>query len=254
MRDDTGIAEFEAPAEAVSGLARKPVLIIMHGIDSSPGRIGHLLRRKGYRLDCRKPRFGCTLPETLDEHAGVVIFGGPMSANDDEDFIKSEIGWIGVPLKEQKPYLGVCLGAQMLAKHLGARVERHQEEMVEIGYYDVRPTARGALIGDWPRQVYHWHREGFELASGTSLLAEGDAFPHQAYTYGPGAAGVQFHPEITYALVNRWTTDVSHRLGLKNAQSREQHLDGHVVHTRAVGTWLDRFLELWLSRSLPAAG
>ena len=66
-----------------------------------------------------------------------------MSANDPEPWIASEIDWIGVPLKERKPFLGVCLGAQMLAKHLGGTVGGHAEERVEIGYYPIYPVNGG---------------------------------------------------------------------------------------------------------------
>ena len=62
----------------------------------------------------RRPRFGDALPATMHEHAGAVIFGGPMSANDADDFIRREIDWIAVPLRDEKPFLGICLGAQML--------------------------------------------------------------------------------------------------------------------------------------------
>jgi GMP synthase (glutamine-hydrolysing) len=101
---------------------RAPVLIVLHGELSTPGRIAIQLRNHDYPLDVRRPRFGDDLPKTLDEHSGVVIFGGPQSANDDDEIVRREIDWIGVPLKEGKPFLGICLGAQMLAKRLGARV------------------------------------------------------------------------------------------------------------------------------------
>src|SRR6266568_2572932 len=93
---------------------RKPVLIVLHQEHSTPGRIGRLLREFGAPLDIRRPRFGDELPKTLANHSGAVIFGGPMSANDEEDWIKREIDWIGVPLRENKPFLGICLGAQLL--------------------------------------------------------------------------------------------------------------------------------------------
>ena len=83
-----------------------PVLIVLHQETSTPGRVGNALRALGHRLDIRRPRFGDSLPETLDDHAGAVIFGGPQSANDREDFVRREIDWIGVPLSEQKPFLG----------------------------------------------------------------------------------------------------------------------------------------------------
>ena len=104
-----------------------PVLIVLHQETSTPGRVGNALRALGYPLDIRRPRFGETLPETLEGHAGAVIFGGPMSANDPDDFVRQEIDWISVPLREQRPFLGICLGAQMLARQLGARVAPHPE-------------------------------------------------------------------------------------------------------------------------------
>ena len=99
-----------------------PVLIVLHQEHSTPGRVGNALEIRGFTLDIRRPRFDEPLPETLENHAGAVIFGGPQSANDKEDFIRCEIDWLGVPLKEKKPFLGICLGAQMLARQLGAKV------------------------------------------------------------------------------------------------------------------------------------
>jgi GMP synthase (glutamine-hydrolysing) len=86
------------------------VLIVLHQEHSTPGRIGRLLVEQGFDLDIRRPRFDDPLPRTMDEHAGVVIFGGPMSANDPDEWMKRETDWIGVPLAEKKPFLGVCLG------------------------------------------------------------------------------------------------------------------------------------------------
>ena len=88
---------------------KRPVLIVLHGEQSQPGRVGNALRKLGFALDIRRPRFGECLPTTMDDHSGVVIFGGPMSANDSDDYIKREIDWIGVPLREQRPFFGVCL-------------------------------------------------------------------------------------------------------------------------------------------------
>src|SRR5215471_1010557 len=118
-----------------------PVLLILHQEHSSPGRVGQMLVKLGYPLDIRRPRFGDPLPKTMADHAGAVIFGGPQSANDPDDFIKAEIDFIGVPLREEKPFLGICLGAQMLARYLGERVAPHPEGKAEIGYYPIRPTA-----------------------------------------------------------------------------------------------------------------
>ncbi|MEO0619682.1 MAG: hypothetical protein AAFZ01_10445, partial [Pseudomonadota bacterium] len=85
---------------------RLPALIILHQEKSTPGRIGHWLRTNGFPLDIRRPRFGDPLPTTLADHSCAVIFGGPMSANDPDDFIRLETDWIDVPLREKKPFPG----------------------------------------------------------------------------------------------------------------------------------------------------
>src|ERR1700712_1887380 len=126
--------------------AKRPILMVLHQEHSTPGRVGRLLAERGYPLDLRRPRFGDPLPKTLADHAGAVIFGGPMSANDNDDFVLREIDWVGVALKEEKPFLGLCLGAQMLARHLGARVYPHADGRAEIGYYPLVPTTEGAAM------------------------------------------------------------------------------------------------------------
>ena len=132
----------------------KPVLIVLHQETSTPGRVGNALRALGHPLDIRRPRFGDPLPEALGQHAGAVIFGGPMSANDPDDYVRREIDWIEIPLREQRPFLGICLGAQMLAKQLGAQVAPHHEGRVEVGYYPIRPTEAGhTLCPDWPASI-----------------------------------------------------------------------------------------------------
>ena len=128
--------------------ATGPILAVRHGEQSTPGRLRQLLAERGYSLDIRRPCFGDPLPDTLDQHAAAIVFGGSMGANDPDAFIRREIDWIGVPLKEGKPFLGICLGAQMFARHLGHRVYRHPQDRVEVGYYAIEPTAEGhALAG-----------------------------------------------------------------------------------------------------------
>jgi GMP synthase (glutamine-hydrolysing) len=201
---------------------RPPVLIVLHGELSTPGRIAIQLRNRDIPLDVRRPRFGDDLPKTLDRHSGVVIFGGPQSANDDDEIVKREIDWIGVPLKENKPFLGICLGAQMLAKRLGARVYKHPDGHAEVGYYPIRPTAEGRTVcKDWPDHVYQWHREGFDLPDRATMLAEGDSFPVQAFSYGGTAYALQFHMDVTHATMCRWTTRGHERMTLPNAKPRE---------------------------------
>jgi GMP synthase (glutamine-hydrolysing) len=225
-----------------------PVLIVLHQETSTPGRVGNALRALGHGLDIRRPRFGDSLPETLEQHAGAVIFGGPMSANDPDDYVRREIDWIAVPLAEQRPLLGICLGAQMLAMHLGARVAPHPEGRVQIGYYPIRPTAAGrAVCRNWPDHVYHWHGEGFELAAGAELLAEGSDFPVQAFRYDH-AFGLQFHPDVTYAMMHCWTTRDYAEMESPGALPRHRHFADRAVHDVTERAWLGEFLDGWLAR------
>ena len=194
---------------------------------------------------CR-PCIGDPLPQTLDEFAGVVIFGGPMSANDDIDFIKQEIDWISVPLRENVPFLGICLGAQMLVKHLGGHVTKNPENFHEIGYYPIKATQAGKTLLDWPAQVYQWHSEGFSLPEDAVLLASGDKFTNQAFKYGDHAYGVQFHAEVTHWMMNRWTTKAAHKLVFHGAQSRETHFANRAIYDPEIRQWFEKFLRIWL--------
>jgi GMP synthase (glutamine-hydrolysing) len=227
----------------------RPILIVLHQETSTPGRIGHALRQRGYGLDVRRPRFSDPLPETMAAHTGAIIFGGPMSANDTTDFIRREIDWLRVPLKEKKPFLGICLGAQMLAHHLGSRVYRHPDGHAEVGYYPIRPTDVGRTVCDpWPEQVYQWHREGFDLPLGADLLAEGDSFPVQAFRYDGAAFALQFHPDVTHAMMCRWTTRGHERTLLPNAKPRVAHFADRAVYDPAGRAWLAAFLNHWLGQ------
>jgi len=230
----------------------KPVLIILHQEHSTPGRIGRLLTQRGLELDIRRPRFGDPFPETMEEHLGVVIFGGPMSANDEDEYVRKEIEWTQIPLREEKPFMGICLGAQVLARALGARVDFHPQGLVEVGYYPLHATEEGKKLMDWPDHVYQWHREGFDLPSGAVLLAEGDCFKNQAFRYGKAAFALQFHSELTHHMMCRWTTRGAARLELPNAQPRDQHFDGRMVHDMKTRAWLDKFLDLWTGLGVPA--
>ena len=242
------LPDRRALAVPSSAEALLPVLVVLHQETSTPGRVGNALRALGHTLDIRRPRFGDPLPETLDLHAGAVIFGGPMSANDPDEYVRREIDWIEIPLREQRPFLGICLGAQMLAKQLGAPVAPHAEGRTQIGYYPIRPTAAGhAICPNWPDHVYHWHREGFLLPDGAELLAEGDDFPVQAFQSGH-AFGFQFHPDVTYAMMHRWTTRGCERMDSPGAQAAHLHFASRAMHDVAERAWLKQFIDGWLKR------
>jgi len=227
---------------------KRPVLIVLHQERSSPGRVGQLLLEKGLNLDIRRPVLGDPLPSTLDGHSGAVVFGGPMSANDDDDYVRREIDWLAVPLSENRPFLGICLGAQMLVRHLGGIVAPHDEGFTEIGWYPLRATDKGRALLDWPDMVYQFHREGFDLPHGADLLASSQHYPNQAFRYGDNAWGIQFHGELTRAMMHRWVVHGAHRFELPGAQMGKAHLDGRLQHDGPLRAWMDNFLSLIFQR------
>jgi GMP synthase (glutamine-hydrolysing) len=242
----------------MASVARRPtVLIVLHQEHSTPGRIGAILKAMGARLDIRRPSLDEPLPAKLADHDGVVVFGGPMGVNDTLDWVKREIDWFKTPLAEDKPLLGLCLGAQMLARALGARVFSYEDKRSEIGYYAIEPTPAADRLCPvrFPRSVYQWHSDGFDLPEGAELLAAGGAhFPNQAYRHGRQAVGLQFHPEVTYHMMCRWTHRGAERLTRPGARSRPEHLGGWFQHDGRVAAWLEAFLPAWLEGRLAEPG
>ena len=221
---------------------RERVLVVLHQERSSAVRVGHQLIEEGFDLDIRRPPLGDELPETLEPHAGAVVFGGPMSANDEDEFVRRETEGLKVPLKENRPLLGICLGAQMLVNHLVGKVEGHGDGLVEIGWYPIKPTEEGEALMQWPEMVYQFHREGFSLPKDATLLATAEAYPNQAFRYGENAWGIQFHAELTQLMMQRWVVHGAHRFELPGAQPGRDHLGGRLIWDMHLKRWLHEFL------------
>jgi len=171
------------------------------------GHIQPVLESRGVRVECVDLyREGELLPDAASA-AGLIFMGGPMSANDGLPFLDREIGLLSQALERRQPVLGVCLGAQLLARAAGARVYRNPAS--EIGWYDIHRTPAGAadpLIGELaPRQrVFHWHSETFDLPPAAQWLAWSEACRNQAFRLGSNAYGLQFHLEVTPEMISDW--------------------------------------------------
>jgi GMP synthase (glutamine-hydrolysing) len=230
-------------------MARR-VLIVVHQERSTPGRVGELLEARGCTLERCCPNLGDPLPGDLSPYRAAIVFGGPQSANDDHlPGIRAELEWLErAALPAGPPLLGICLGAQLMARVLGAKVGPHPEGLVEIGYHPIYPTAAGAPYFDGPTLFYQWHRETFAIPAGTVHLAHNDAFAAQAFRYGRHAYGIEFHPEMTRAMIERWTASEkgAAMLDLPGAQPRAAQLDGYRDCVAATDRWLGRFLDHWL--------
>jgi GMP synthase-like glutamine amidotransferase len=173
---------------------------VQHVPFEGPAAIAGWCAERGHALVGVHPYRGERLPQA-DAVEALVVMGGPMSANDDATlaWLADEKRFVERVLRAGRPILGVCLGAQILASVLGARVYRAKER--EIGWWPlrVRREARaGTPLARWPETLVplHWHGETFDLPAGAVHLAETDACPHQAFAHGR-ALGLQFHAEAT---------------------------------------------------------
>ena len=136
-----------------------------------------------------------------------IVMGGAMSANDALPGLARELQWIERALHAGTPLLGICLGSQLIAKALGARVYRNPE--LEIGWAPVSFTAAGRADPLFrslpsPANFFHWHGETFDLPAGAEWLAYSEKCRHQAYRYRANVYGLQFHPEVTPAMIDDW--------------------------------------------------
>jgi GMP synthase (glutamine-hydrolysing) len=226
------------------------VLIVVHGAHSTPGRVGERLEARGYALERRCTNLFDPLPTDLSDYAAAIVFGGPQSANDDDrPAIRMELDWLEtVALPSPLPVLGICLGAQMIARVLGASVGRHPEGLVEIGCHPIYPTLAGEAHFDGPTMFYQWHKETFAIPAGAVHLAHNDAFDAQMFSYQDRVFGIEFHPEMTRAMIERWSTSErgSKMLTLPGGQPSEVQLESYDRYAPATDRWLDRFLDTCL--------
>jgi GMP synthase (glutamine-hydrolysing) len=254
QQQETGANEATGPSMSPLDASEFPrrIAVIVHQEHSRPGRVGALLEARGYRLERLCPNLGCTLPGDPSGYAGVVIFGGPMSANDcgTLDGIRCELDWIPKVLAAGVPFLGICLGAQLLTRALGGSVAPRADGRVEIGYARIEPTESGRDWFDGPMTVYQWHREGMRIPDCCDLLATNEAYPVQAFRCGSTAFGLQFHPEVTLEMKDQWTSKSAERLNLPGAMPRERHLEDHPIYDPPLARWIDRFLDRWLATAV----
>ena len=185
------------------------ILVFQHVPYEILGTFDPMIRERGFRV--RYINFGRD-PEVIPnvtKYDGLIVLGGPMNVGQADQYphLTSELEALRSALDHNIPIMGICLGAQLLAKTLGAEVSRCPEK--EIGWYDVTPTEEGLrdpVLGHFKdtRKIFEWHGDAFANPPGAVRLAESRAWPNQAYRYGDNAYGFQFHLEVDEALVHRW--------------------------------------------------
>jgi GMP synthase (glutamine-hydrolysing) len=191
----------------MSGPSPKRIFVFRHVPFEDLGLIRAPLEERGISIeyaDLYRP--AAPLPD-VTRAAGLIFMGGPMSANDDLSYLRHELQLISRAVARRQPILGVCLGAQLIAKALGAKVYRNAVK--EIGWFDVHLTEAAArdplFAGLGPAEtVFHWHGETFDLPPGAEWLAWSEACRNQAFRAGAAVYGLQFHLEVTPGMIEDW--------------------------------------------------
>ncbi len=204
------------------------VLIIKHIDIEGPGTLGDFLKAQGEPFQVIELGAGDPLPSDPSVFKAAVVLGGPMNVDEEDKFpfLGPENEFIQKVLKAKLPYLGICLGSQLLAKAAGARVVR--SPVKEIGWYRIQLTGPGKkdpLFEGFREQdpIYHWHGDMFHVPLEGELLATAQGCPHQALRVGPKAYGLQFHVEVTDKSIREWCDEYS-----------AQDLPGRGEHARAM--------------------
>jgi GMP synthase-like glutamine amidotransferase len=187
------------------------VLAVIHGDKVRAGVFGDVVAARGHRLEEWSLAWDTPLPRPLDAYGSVLVFGGAMHADQDRHhpWLREENFFLQRLLDLQTPVLGICLGAQLLAKAASASV--HPAAEFEIGWHPVELTDAAAddpLLGRLPERfdAFQWHYYTYDPPAGAIELARSSVCT-QAFRLGGNAWGVQFHPEVTLAQVQSWVDE-----------------------------------------------
>ncbi|MDE2344932.1 MAG: glutamine amidotransferase [Gammaproteobacteria bacterium] len=178
----------------------------------------------------------------------LVVLGGPIGVHEQQDypFLAQELLLLDQRLKHKAPTLGICLGGQLMAHALGARV--HKNSAVEIGWKSLQLTEAGqdSSLQYFRKPVFHWHADSFDLPAGARRLAGTDQCPNQAFSFGNALLALQFHPEVTSRGLEQWyvghTGDL-HAHGLSPAGLRQDA----ARFAAGLANQSAAFLKAWLS-------
>jgi GMP synthase-like glutamine amidotransferase len=184
-------------------------LVLQHIACEHPGAFRPLMEREGIVQEVVEVDEGEPIPDPTEFDA-LLVFGGPMNVDEEAEhpWLVDEKLAIERAVRAGVPYLGMCFGAQLLARCLGARV--YPATRPEVGVLDVRLTdaaERDPLFSRLPDPLpcFQWHGDTFDLPPGATLLASSDVCPNQAFRWGRAAYGIQFHVEVTDDMAQAWS-------------------------------------------------
>lgn len=213
------------------------------------GSIEPWLKKKGYTINSTRFFEAFDLPD-LRRTDLLVVMGGPMSVNDAEKYpwLTAEKQFIREAIDKGKPVLGICLGAQLIASALGARV--YQNPVKEIGWFPVegiRPDDKAVFNFPASTEVFHWHGETFDLPPGAFQLARSEGCVNQAFQFGKSVIGLQFHlettPEAAHDLVSNCRDEL---IPARYVQTEDEIISVHLEKYKSINFLMGSILSFLL--------
>jgi GMP synthase (glutamine-hydrolysing) len=231
------------PARAL----KRPLIVIEHWHVAEPDFGRRHLAARGHDVRVVEPWRGEALPELTGEEAGVMLMGGPQLVThlDDAPYLRDEMRYAERAMELGVRLVGVCLGSQMIAHMLGARVDFHPEDHSTFGFYDLHPTDAGRAVFPEDLKVLAGNTQGWDMPSGATPLAHGDVFPNQAFEAEDLAIALQFHPEVTRPILDQWQDEFAAMIGKPGTQTIAEQDAGFAAHDTALKAWYADFLDGW---------
>jgi GMP synthase (glutamine-hydrolysing) len=225
----------------------RTLVLIRHGHDPEDDRVVAFARSRGFTLDTRRPFAGDPLGPPGPEVAGSVLYGGPFNVfeEDRHPFLHDEARWISACMAGNIPLLGICQGAQQIARLLGAEVGPLTPPVHEFGVYPITPTETGREEGFLPQTLHlvesHFHT--FALPQGAVHLASSALYPNQAFRMGATTWALQFHAECTATGFKRWQARPGAPYDQPGTQARAEQDAALALHDAAQAAWFEGFLD-----------
>lgn len=230
----------------------KPVLILQHQLPENIAYLGTWLKKHNINYVVFNAETDKEFPSSIESYSALAVMGGAMSANDPSSTNKQAEILILQAMYRDIPVIGHCLGGQLMAKALGAKINTSPKP--EIGWQNIRYTDN-VLVNQWfgdnpYNTVIHWHYDSFELPYGATLLAVNDSCPNQAFSIGNSLA-MQFHIEMDRQKLDFWVADkdpnwFTVKEKYDSVQNKDEMLTGCINHLARHQLMADNIYTNWL--------